>query len=85
MKKFFRDTCVYNAGGLSAFVMVSLYLLFVWRLISSGALIAQILAVVWMIYFVCSAIAGMVIILVDVIRRLIARKKDSAPTEVSAD
>ena len=86
MKKFFRDSCIYNAGGIAAFAMVSIYLFIVWRLISSGSLIAQILAVAWVLYFVCSAIAGAVILLVDVIRRILAKVKNkSAPTEVSAD
>ena len=84
MKKFFRDTAVYNAGGIAAFAMISIYLFIVWQLICSGSLIAQIAAVLWVIYFVCSAIAGVVIVVIDVIRRIVVKKK-SAPTEVSAD
>ena len=75
MKKFFRDTCIYNAGGLAAFLMVGIYLFIVWKLIMSGFLIAQILAVVWVVYFICSAIAGFVILIVEVIRRILAKKK----------
>ena len=85
MKKFFRTTCIYNAGGLAAFAMVGIYLFIVWQLISSGSLIAQLLAVLWVIYFVCSAIAGVVILMIDIVRRIIAKKNESAPTEVSAE
>ena len=86
MKKFFCRNCIYNAGGLSAFVVVSLYLLIAWRLISSDFLVLQISGVLWVVYFVCSALIGGVIILIDFIRTLIAkRKNDSAPTEVSAE
>ena len=85
MKKFFRDCCVDNAGCISAFIMVSLYLLIAWKLISFGSLLLQLLVVLWMLWFVGSAIAGAVITIVDVIRKLLAKKKNSAPTEVSAD
>lgn len=84
MKKFFRTICIYNAGGISAFAMVGIYLFIVWQLISSGSLIAQLLAVLWVIYFVCSSIAGAVMIMIQVVRHLTAKKK-SAPTEVSAE
>ena len=86
MKKFFRDSCVVNASGISAFILISIYLFIVWQLISSGSAIAQILAVAWVLWFVCSALIGFVIVLVDLIRRIVAKvKNESAPTEVSAD
>lgn len=85
MKKFFRYSCVNNAGGLSAFILIGIYLFLVWRLIMSGSLFAQILAVAIVLYFVITALIGAVIILVDVIRKITAKKKNSAPTEVSAD
>lgn len=85
MKKFFHDSCIINASGIAAFAMVAISLFIVWHLISSGVFVAQILAIAWVLYFGCSALIGAVIILVDLIRRIVAKvKNESAPTEVSA-
>ena len=84
MKKFFRYSCVNNAGGLSAFILIAFYLFLIWQLIMSGSLFAQLLAVVIVLYFMITAVIGEVIILHDVIRKIIAKKKKTAPTEVSA-
>ena len=84
MKKFFRHVCVCNAGGIAAFILVCIFLFVAWQLISSGSLLVQILVAMCVLYFVCTAIVGFVIALVDWICRIIAKKK-SAPTDVSAE
>lgn len=86
MKKFFRDTCINNAGGLAAFAMVGVYLFIIWQLIMSGSLFAQILAVFLVLCFMITALIGAVFCVIDVSRAMIAKKqKKSAPTEVSAE
>lgn len=86
MKKFFRDYCVFNADGVSAFILISFYLFFIWQLISSGFLVAQLFAVILVFCFLCSTLIGFVILLVDLIRKIFAKvKNNSAPTEVSAE
>ena len=86
MKKFFRSSCIHNADGLAAFILVGLYLFIVWQLIMSGSLLAQILAVLVVLYFVITALIGAGIIMSGLARAMIAKKqKESAPTEVSAE
>lgn len=86
MKKFFRYTCVTNASGLAAFLMVAFDLFIIWQLIMSGSLFAQILAVILVLFFVITALIGAVIGFSDLARAMIAKKqKKSAPTKVSAE
>lgn len=85
MKKFFRFVCLGNACGIAAFSMVCIYLFFIWRLIRSGLLLAQSIATLCMLFYLCSSIAGLILAVLDVIRRIAANKNQSAPTEASAD
>ena len=74
-----------NASGLSAFILIAFYLFLIWQLIMSGNLFAQIFAVLIVLYFVITALIGAVLVLLDVIHKVTAKKKNSAPTEVSAE
>ena len=85
MKKFFRSACFVSASLIGDFVVVSLFLALICGLILSGSLGLQLLSVLLSLCAFLSGVLGAVIILIDFVRRLLDRKKKSAPTEVSAE